>query len=828
MYSAEFGIILLLFCGIFPSVLTQYKRPKIEFTTGNTITPGLAKIDENSKAVVELYNFSTAVTAGEPLMYYCTVNPADGNFQFTFEDGILSTVGANDDFNYERTTEYEIIVYGADGLKDNSGSTTVTVSINDVNEPPTLDNVPATIMFYENFPIDNGPEFRIIYTVKCSDPDTTATDNTWKTFTYHMDTVIPKRRSNPYDDVFLLEPATGILRMKKSPNHEVYDRYHFIFWCTDGAGLSSSRHGLNLDIANVNESPWFNVSSAPYFSMYHGAETYSCEIFEESPIGMQLPIPPITAYDEDFNDVLTYQLEGRDHWFFEVRSINGSAHIFVKKRIDFESRDPRLTTPFVQTSSWTITLIVSAYDKRLFRTLDTDKDGTPGYQNNDVDKASWLEVKVQVYDINDNLPECAPTYYEATIAENTPVDTSILTISCTDIDYDKQIAYTVNGSELAVKYFWVDSQNPEGILKTKGPADYEKARSVLFYVYAYQGLYPNRTWTNVTVRIHITPINDKKPVFKKQFYNFEIRYDADVGTSVGRVSASDDDTGTAALLSYHWVSKNTLFKMAAHEGIIFTLKKLETSKTYIYHAHAKDNDFPAKYSEHIGIRIDTFNPAPYMVDFVVAQPLSYFNETIIEEFEAAITSACPPCVGRVSSTRVDASDPSATVVSVYALKDATTESYANIDQPKYYLSRPEMLEIFSVNSEGQPSTAVALTTFHKFPVISVKPQAGPDMTASEWLLNTHGGRFIITLLSLIALALLLTALVYLLKWLIPLCKEINCAKCNCPKLNCDCCKRPASPPPKKIAHPDGDVNVMDFRYKDAPLVPPTVLKPTTA
>ncbi|XP_074660624.1 cadherin EGF LAG seven-pass G-type receptor 2-like [Tubulanus polymorphus] len=817
----------------------QLNRTKITFSA--TIT--IPNINENSKGVTQLFNFSapTSLLTGDPIMYYAKVTPSDGNFQFTSTDGVLSTI-ANANFNYERQKQYQIVVTATDGVE--TGSVTVTLDIDDVNEAPKLLNVPATMLYHENFPLDAPPKpWRVLYYVKGEDPDTAAVIASWKTLTYHMGTVFPKSRSPPYSDAFELDQTSGELRAKISLNHEVYDQYLFRIWTQDGAGLKSTDHILNLDIANVNEAPWFNVSSPPYYAMYHGAETYSCEIYEESPIGMQLPIPAITAYDEDVNDTLIYQLEGRDHVYFEIKSINGSASIYVKKRIDFEQMEPEQRAPylyknqdrFFQTSSFTITLYVSAYDKELLRTLDTDLPKTAGHNSETVGKASWFIVKVQVYDINDHLPECNPTFYTATIRENTPVDTSILTISCTDEDYDKKIAYTVNGSALASNYFWVETQSPEGVLKTKGPADIETTTSVQFYVYAYQGLYPNRTSANVTVLIHIIPENDHIPVFKKPFYNLEIRYDAPIGTAVGRVSATDKDTGTTALLSYHWVSTNTLFKLTAHAGIISTLKTLENAKTYVYHAHAKDNDVPPKFSEHISVRIDTFNPEPYLVDFEVAQPLSYFTEAIVEEFEAAISSACPPCVGRVSSMKSTPNSPDSTTLTVYALKDATTESYANVDQPKYFVSLAEMLEIFSSNSEGQPSTAVALTTFHKFPVVSVKAhETTIYLTASEWLLTTPGGKFIIALLSMLAIALFLTGLVYLLKWLIPLLKKLecaNCAKCDIPKIDCDCFNKKEPPPPspaKKIEHPDGEVRVMDFRYKDAPLVPPTILKPTTA
>jgi hypothetical protein len=47
---------------------------------------------------------------------------------------------------------------------------------------------------------------------------------------------------------------------------------------------------------------------------------------------------------------------------------------------------------------------------------------------------NFYELAVKIENINDNLPVCDPTTYSKTIAENTAVATTILTVTCTDAD----------------------------------------------------------------------------------------------------------------------------------------------------------------------------------------------------------------------------------------------------------------------------------------------------------------------------------------------------------------------------------------------------------
>ena len=78
----------------------------------------------------------------------------------------------------------------------------------------------------------------------------------------------------------------------------------------------------------------------------------------------------------------------------------------------------------------------------------------------------------------------------------------------------------------------------KGIVAVKSPIDREKFDSLEFNVYAVDGV---GTRVPAKVKVKITDVNDNRPVFAKAFHNFEIRYDAPAGTSIGKVTASDAD-----------------------------------------------------------------------------------------------------------------------------------------------------------------------------------------------------------------------------------------------------------------------------------------------
>ena len=77
---------------------------------------------------------------------------------------------------------------------------------------------------------------------------------------------------------------------------------------------------------------------------------------------------------------------------------------------------------------------------------------------------------------------------------------------------------------------------------------------------------------NATVIIHIIDINDNAPKFTKKIYQVAISENIAVGSSVISVSASDDDIGENAKVTFTLKDENEHFFMETDTGILKVAK----------------------------------------------------------------------------------------------------------------------------------------------------------------------------------------------------------------------------------------------------------------
>lgn len=151
-----------------------------------------------------------------------------------------------------------------------------------------------------------------------------------------------------------------------------------------------------------------------------------------------------------------------------------------------------------------------------------------------------VDIIVLLRNINDNSPVFGSSSYEETITENLPAGTMIALVDATDKDLGSfgRLAYSIDGVD-GNNYFTIDST---GLVTVKNSVDLETISVIDFVVVVEDGGVPPRR-ANVSVKIEITDQNDNRPIFLQEFYNFQIRADADLSAFVGRVKAMDNDKG---------------------------------------------------------------------------------------------------------------------------------------------------------------------------------------------------------------------------------------------------------------------------------------------
>ena len=90
-----------------------------------------------------------------------------------------------------------------------------------------------------------------------------------------------------------------------------------------------------------------------------------------------------------------------------------------------------------------------------------------------------MTVIIDVLDVNDNEPEFSQKRYNATVPENLPIGTSLLTVTAEDQDMGENAKFSyhiVGGDD---KF---DISADDGVIVTKAKLDYERKTSYTFLV----------------------------------------------------------------------------------------------------------------------------------------------------------------------------------------------------------------------------------------------------------------------------------------------------------------------------------------------------------
>ncbi|KAK3741223.1 hypothetical protein QZH41_005671 [Actinostola sp. cb2023] len=110
--------------------------------------------------------------------------------------------------------------------------------------------------------------------------------------------------------------------------------------------------------------------------------------------------------------------------------------------------------------------------------------------------------------------------------------------------------------------------------------------------------------------VKLTDINDNSPEFEKELYQFSVKENAGVSTSVGKVVANDLDAGSFGKINYKLLQtvdeqSQKLFKVDEGSGVITTLDKLdyEDIRQHFLFIKAEDNS-ATKLSAITEVRID--------------------------------------------------------------------------------------------------------------------------------------------------------------------------------------------------------------------------------
>ncbi|XP_076595438.1 protocadherin gamma-A12-like isoform X27 [Chaetodon auriga] len=260
-------------------------------------------------------------------------------------------------------------------------------------------------------------------------------------------------------------------------------------------------HRLSLQVQDVNDN-------APIFPK----DIIKIEIRESAAKGARYRIN--AAHDADIgkNSVENYVLQQNPHFVFSIQTTRAGSkygELVLDKELDREEQQE-------------MKLLLTAVD-----------GGSP-------QRSGTVVIHVIVLDANDNAPVFTEAVYTATLPENSPVNTPVVTVSASDADEGVNGEITYEFSRISDKsrnLFSLDQKTGE--ISVTGGIDYEEGPKYEVFVEAKDGYGLS---SEAKVIIDITDVNDNAPLIYLKSLNIPIPENVSPGTEVGIINVQDRDS----------------------------------------------------------------------------------------------------------------------------------------------------------------------------------------------------------------------------------------------------------------------------------------------
>ncbi|XP_060077744.1 cadherin-23-like [Ylistrum balloti] len=442
----------------------------------------------------------------------------------------------------------------------------VTLFIRDVNdEVPEFSNLRYKASVAENATIGVT-----VSKVTATDPD----NGPGGTVIYSMQPVAQAADSE-YKNAFRIDPNNGEIIVNSPLDYEKHNFYEFVITAVDGLGKPCKDNAdFVVTIVDVQDTPpsFFNLP-------------YSVSMMENAAKGEQ--VLQVTALDGDrderIRNNLRYSFLDGDYQNFALNSTTG--WITVKNELDRDN-------PIIQQRGGVYAFSVEATEIV-----------NPGDFNVGSINATTL-VTITVRDVNDNPPTFTETSYDATILENmqdgVPVSFigSTKFMSVSDKDQGKNSYFVLSLQKDGQPYHdfaplpsEVFSESTILIrVNNSSNLDYEKMTSVNFQIIAMEVDTSERRSSTADITVHIEDMNDNPPVFDQSVYSASVQENIQLGFTVMKITASDDDSGIFGLVTYSLRGGNGRFDINEQTGVVTVdgLLDRETVEEYYLTVEAKD------------------------------------------------------------------------------------------------------------------------------------------------------------------------------------------------------------------------------------------------
>ena len=461
-----------------------------DYTTTQAITISVANIDEapsfaaatqdlpvNENSSGSIYTAQATDPEGAALTY--SASGADASL-FTLDDS-SGDLTFKTEPNFEQPLDqgadntYNLTITASDGT--NQASQAVTVTVADVNEPPTFASASVNLNTDEN-------DLSFAHIVDAADdPDQ------GEQLTYQL--------GGDDATAFDFDTNTRALSFKATPDYESpqdqdsNNVYQIAITAADSQ--YSTSQAINIAVADLNdEAPQFTSASSlalDFTSVVVGTTVYSAQ-----------------ASDADANDQITYALSGADASAFSLDNSSGALAF---------TQAPSLDSP-------------------------QDADGDNFYQlsitatdlaNNSTD----LALSINVVDDTGSAPTFAQASASIAVDENTA--STVYTAQATDVDPGDILTYSIAGTDSSL--FTIDPSSGDLSFNTapdyENPADSGGNNTYELSIAATDAIGKQ---ASQSLTITVNNLNDNPPQFALSANSFDV---AENSTAVTAIAASDAD-----------------------------------------------------------------------------------------------------------------------------------------------------------------------------------------------------------------------------------------------------------------------------------------------
>nr|XP_057919071.1 protocadherin alpha-2-like isoform X10 [Doryrhamphus excisus] len=433
----------------------------------------------------------------------------------------------------EKQAVVDLILTAIDGGKPpKSGTVQLKINVLDVN-----DNSPVfSKSLYKVQVVENADIGAALLTLSATDLDDGVNGQLMYSFA-------ERGRFNP-DDKFALNENTGEITIKGGINYEETQAYEIRVQVRDKGTPPRLAHGKVLvEVIDVNDNaPEITVSSL------------MSPVKEDAEIGTAVAMVTVTDKDGGKNGQTTCKISASVPFVLKSNYKNYYS-LLVNGPLDREELSQYLIT------------------------LTATDEGSPNLSTTSV-------ITIQVSDVNDNPPRFMEPVIYVYLKENSPVGTTIYTLTSTDADSveNAKAAYHLidSSAKTTQSASMININSETGDIISLQSFDYEKLKTFQFKVQATDSGVPALS-SNVTVNVFILDENDNSPTILAPYsehssVNSEsIPYSAEAGYFVAKIRAVDADSGYNALLSYHLSEpkgNNNLFRMGTSTGEIRTKRRM--------------------------------------------------------------------------------------------------------------------------------------------------------------------------------------------------------------------------------------------------------------